>query len=491
MNLLQKIFLVIIALTLTVALKAQQIKKEFTLREALKLATEQSPKAFMAKHRFRGNYWQYRIFKANLLPSLSLNATLPNLNRSLEKITLENGQDKFVNKQNLTTDMGLSLRQNIGFTGGVISINTDLSYLKDFNNEEEQYRAAPIFITLRQPLLAYNRYKWDKKIEPLKYEKAQKEYLNEIENIRKTTIQYFFNLVEAQINLQMANKNYSNNDTIYKIAVGRYNIGTIARNELLQTELNFLNSATALHEAKINLEERKFSLRSFLGFNESIDINLIIPKDVPDIEINSEFTIEQASNNNPQMLSYKMERLEAESSVAKARADKFSADLFVSYGLNQSAPLFEDVYSEPEATQQVRVGLSIPLLDWGRNKGNYLMARSNLELVNINVNQDIIDFKQNVKMDVVQFNMQGAQLIIAQKADTIANMKYEVTLQRFYIGKVDIVNLNIALNEKDSAKRKYISGLQKYWSLYYTLRGLALYDFIEKKPLTVDFDKLL
>ena len=48
---------------------AQKINKRLTLEEVISIAQDQSLQAILAKHRFRGSYWQYRTFKAKYLPS--------------------------------------------------------------------------------------------------------------------------------------------------------------------------------------------------------------------------------------------------------------------------------------------------------------------------------------------------------------------------------------------------------------------------------------
>ncbi len=45
-----------------------------TLNDALAIAQARSSDALIAKHRFRINYWQYRSFKADYLPSVTLDA---------------------------------------------------------------------------------------------------------------------------------------------------------------------------------------------------------------------------------------------------------------------------------------------------------------------------------------------------------------------------------------------------------------------------------
>ena len=49
----------------------------------------------------------------------------------------------------------------------------------------------------------------------------------------------------------------------------------------------------------------------------------------------------------------------------------------------------------------------------------------------------------------------------------------------------------MAQDEKRSAMKKYVGDLRDYWTYYYSLRELTLYDFIAGKDLDVDFDALV
>ena len=119
------------------------------------------------------------------------------------------------------------------------------------------------------------------------------------------------------------------------------------------------------------------------------------------------------------------------------------------------------------------------------------MAQSNMEVVKTSIAQQTIDFEQNVFLEVMQFNMQDEQVMIQAKADTVAQRSYDVSKNRFYIGKISVTDLNITIKEKDSAKRNYISSLRRYWSYYYNIRQLTLYDFQNNLELTENFDQLI
>ncbi|MCF8303458.1 MAG: TolC family protein [Bacteroidales bacterium] len=466
--------------------------KQLTLQEVIEIAKNQSPDALSAKHRFRSNYWEYRTYKAGFMPMLDLEGTLPELSRSIDRITV-GGQESFVEREFMSSSLNMSLSKNIGLTGGQIFVNSELQRIDLFQDSTiTSYLTTPLNIGFRQPLFAHNEFKWDKKIEPLKYKEAKRNYLENMESVAITATNYFFDLLLAQINLKIARVNQANNDTLYKIAQGRYNLGTIAENELLQLELSLLNANAQLEQAELNMEMKLFDLKSYLRVKEDIDIKLIPPNKTYDIQVEVNKAITEAYDNRADALSFERKLLEARSNVNRAkRENRFNADLYAVYGLNRTADEFFEAYQDPRDQQRLMVGFQIPILDWGLAKGKIKMAESNQELVKTSVEQQKIDFDQEIFLKVRQFNMQENQLQIAAKSDTVARKRYNVTKQRYLIGKIDITDLNIAQTEKDNARQGYISTLRDYWINYLQLRRLTLYDYRQSKPLEFDIEEVL
>ena len=471
---------------------AQEVK-QLTLDQVIKLAEEQSPNALIAKHRFRASYWQYRTFVAQYRPSLVLTGTTPEYSTAFDKVWNSQTESYDYRATNTLSNLGsLSLSQNIGATGGTISLNSDLTIFNDFENDTRRYITAPLSVGLNQPLFRYNALKWQKKTEPLKYDAARKTFLANIESVHQQAVMNFFFLALAQINKQISDVNYSNADTLWRIARGRYELGTIAEDELLQMQLSWLNSETARKESVMNLRDREIRLRSFLGFNENVRIELLLPAEIPYLQVNTQEVFDLAMENNPEMLNQQLTLLTAQSNVAQAKAEKgLNANLVASFGLRDQDPRFDLAYSEPNQQQRVRVGFTMPILDWGLGRGRYKMAQSGLELAKVQSEQAIVDFQQNLFLDVEQFNLQAEQVGIAAKSDTVAQKMFEVTKQRFLIGKISVLELNNADNKKDQNRRAYVQSLQNYWNYFYNLRNLTLYDFIIRRPLETDYDKLL
>jgi outer membrane protein TolC len=469
---------------------AQEVKR-LTFNEVISLSETQSPNALMAQHRFRASYWQYRTYVAQYRPALTLSGTTPDYSTAYTRV-YTGGQWEYVPTNMLQNLGSLSLAQNIGLTGGSISLNSDMTLQNDFVAESRKYITTPVSIRLMQPIFRYNSLKWQRKIEPLKYETAKKTYLSNIEAVHAQAVQYFFSLALAQINKQIAVMNLSNADTLYRIADGRYKLGTIAEDELLQMQLSYLNAETASKQADMNLRDREIRLRSFLGFNDQVRIELIIPDKIPELQVDVREVLDMAMANNPEIMNQQLTILNAQNNVAQAKADKgLNANLIASFGLQGKDRDFNTAYTTLNRNQGVRIGFTLPILDWGLGRGKYKMAKSSLELAQVQENQAITDFQQNLYLDVEQFNLQRNQVAIAAKSDTVAARMYEVTKQRFLIGKIAILELNNADTKKDQNRRAYIQELQNYWNYFYNIRALSLYDFIAKKPLDTDYKNLL
>ncbi|MBK9290940.1 MAG: TolC family protein [Bacteroidetes bacterium] len=468
--------------------RAQQSDSIYlTLNEVIELARKQSPEAMIARHRFRRSYWEYRSFKAGYLPNVRFEATLPNFNRSIDAITLPDGSETYLERTLARYSAAVSLNQKIGYTGGEVFLQSGLQRLDNFytDTNTRQFLSTPLNIGFRQPLFAYNAFKWDRQIEPLRYEEARRQYLEANEQVAVSAINIFFDLLSAQVEREIARKNSANYDTLYRIALGRFQLGKIAENELLQLELNLLRARAAQENAQLGYQNKLMSFRSFLRISGNRPVVLIPPRPEKFFEANPSVALTEALENTSAGQAFSRRMLEAQSQLSQAKSEgRFDAQLFATFGLSQTANVIGDVYKNPLDEERLSIGLSIPLLDWGQAKGRIRMAESNLELIRTSIEQEKTDFEQNLYIRVMQFNMQQNQLIIAAKSDTVAQKRFDVTQKRYLIGKVnDVLELNNAQIDNDNARVGYYQALKNYWSSYYELRRLTLFDFENNRKI--------
>lgn len=488
------ISLFFVALIMTTAVKAQ-MENKLTLHDVIYIAQQQSPDALIAKHRFKRSYWEFRTYKATYLPSVMFEGTLPNINQSIDQITLEDGSDIYVDRQNTSYSANLSINQKIGITGGNLFLKSGVSRLDNLRGDSTatSYLSTPINIGYRQPIFSYNSFKWDKKIEPLKYKESKRKYLEDNEQVALTATRHFFDLLTAQLETQIAIKNYAYYDTLYNIASGRYNLGKIAENEILQLELNLLKAESSVEKTELDYENKLFVLKSYLRIPGDQKIELLPPNKTYHFDINVAKAVEEAKGNTSQGISFTRRLMEAESNVDRARMDgRFDAEIYAVYGLTQTAADFSGVYKNPLEQKQLTVGIQIPIVDWGLAKGRIKMAQSSQELVKTSVEQERIDFEQSIFLKTMEFALQKNQIKIAAKSDTVAQKRYIVTQQRYMIGKInDILELNNAQIDNDNARLSYYRALRTYWLNYYDIRRLTLYDFKESRKIDLEFETLL
>lgn len=468
--------LILFTLFCAISIKAQETLR-ITLDKAIEIALQQSPQIVAAKHQFRASYWNWRTHKADYLPALTFTSGTQ-LNRAISPVTLPDGSDSFVQRNQLMNNGEFTINQNIAPLGGNLFVTSGLQRLDIFSDKQHSFQSTPVVIGYSQNLFGYNHLKWNKRIEPRRYTIAQKRYVETLEQTSSTAAMKFFQLATAQSNLNSANQNYANADTLYRYAQGRYEIGTITENEMLQLEINYLSEQTNRLNARIDLDDRIQDLRSFLGITENVEIEVELDDIVPKFVVSVNDALQLARQNNSDIENLALQLLQSESNVAYAKASTgFKADLYMQVGLSQTARDFSDVYKSPLNQQLVSLGIRIPILDWGVGRGKVQVAKSNLEKAKIDIAQAQIDFDANVIRLVKQFNLQADKVDIARLTTQRADRRNEVAYRLYLLGKSTVLDLNAAITEKNKAQRAYIYELQSYWSLYYGLRNLTGWDF--------------
>jgi outer membrane protein TolC len=461
--------------------------KQITLTEAISIAQKQSPDYKTNLNRNQESYWRFKNYKARFLPQLRLDATLPEFSNSIRRLTNDVGQDIFVNQNQLLLAGGLSVSQNLSFTGGTLSLFSNLEKVDLFGNSDiTNYSVVPFSIRYRQNSLFYNRFRWDKKIEPLIYEESRRDFVETMEQISINACRRYFSLLKAQMQLKIAEKNLSNQDTLYQISQGRFKMGKIAENELLQMELSLLNSRNFVTSNTIDLKRTSQNIARYLGL-DSENVELAVPEDLALFEVDVNKALEEAGSNRKAVIEFRRKRLQAENELARAKGgNRLEMSLDANVGVSQNGSDFDNLFNNFNKQQYVSLNIGIPIFDWGVSKSERKMAEANLDLTNNNIEQDKQEFEQEIYLHVLNWSSKRDFLLTAKKAKEIAEKSYDITKKRYVLGKVSITDLNISQEKQDQAIVKYLDSLEDFWIDYYTLRQLTLYDFINDKKIEVE-----
>jgi len=448
-----------------------------TLENAIQMSQENSPSAKQIRASYQSNYWSFKASQASRRPQLALQGNVPGFTRQINRVIQPDGSFIFVPVQQAFSNTNLFLSQDILATGGNVTIGSGISRGDIFTTEETYYQANPLLISLYQPLFRYNVRRWQWQQDKLQLQYATVAQLELLEDLSINVTQSFFNLHMARLQLQNAELNMAINDTIYKIAKGRFSVGKIAENELLQVELSYTNARNTVEQQRLQVIISEMQLGLFTG-PLSKETVVIPPEAIPDIKPDIQRAVAEAKNNRSDLIAFNMNEKQAERTLREAQLSRrFTGDLNVNYGLNQTGSTISSSTKNLLESQYVGIGFNIPIATFGKNRAIQKSAEYALEAQRQQIKNSLNGLELDIYTAVLQLEQLRSSLIISAKADTIARKRYEVARNRYRIGTVDITNLLIAQNEKDQALLAYISTLRDYWVAYFKLRRLTLFDW--------------
>ena len=232
-----------------------------SLAEAISRARSCSVDAEVAAAELRSAYWAFRSYRADLLPELSLSATIPSYRQLYSPYMNDRGEYSFVANDYLQMNGELKLTQNIWLTGGSLSVSTSLDFMRQLSSERyNRYMSVPVALTLNQPLFGVNNVRWNRRIEPVRFREAKAAFMSATEDVAVSAIGYYFALLLARENFEIARQNLENAQKLHEVAKEKREMGQISRNDLMQMELNELEARSQLTTCESAVRNASFQL---------------------------------------------------------------------------------------------------------------------------------------------------------------------------------------------------------------------------------------
>ncbi|MDO7851027.1 TolC family protein [Hymenobacter convexus] len=453
-----------------------------TLEQVIAQALDRSAVGQQAYTNRETGYWAWRGYQANYRPQLGLAGTLPNFSRVILPVVQPDGTTSFQSVRINNSDLALTLSQNIGLTGGQVFVGSQVQRFDDFNGSLRRYNNQPFTMGLTQPLGQFNALRWARRIEPLRYQESQRQYVEERETIAQRVTELYFDVLLQQVNAEVARQNAQATAELLRIGQERYRLGRLSQSDLLQLELNQLNARQAQTQAQLNAENATVDLQAYTGLTDAPA--LAVPDPAPQPAVAPTLALEQARQNRSATLAFRRRLLQAERDVAQARGTTgFRATLTANTGYVNQATSLGATYLNLQNQQQVALAFSMPLVDWGRQHSIIKTAELARDQAQHTVAQEERTFEQTVLTQASQFATLAQQLHLAGRADSIAQRRYDIARATYLLGRISLTDLSLASNAKDGAKRDYIFALRACWVAHFRLRALTLYDFERQAPI--------
>ena len=477
-----KVSLIILSLFCSAQLLSQL---SISLKEVLEQAESQSIFSHQAKADNEVAQARWNFHQSSLRPAITLNMLAPNFIKTSREIIQPNGTIAFQSVSQNNSSISLAVQQQILPTGGTVFLQSDLQRFDDFTGKSNQYNGIPIRLGILQPLFGFNHLKWENEIQPLALTEADRKLIIDMEGIHIRAVQRYFDLLIANVNLQIANTNQEVNQQLLKIANERYELGKISKNDLLQLELELKSATKDVSSSLFQVNLSKAALMTFLG--KSVvpeNLQLTTPVQLDHILISEALAIEQANKNRPELVAWQRQIKESDREIKRAKVNfGVQANLSASFGYARASPQIGDIYTSPITEQQVQLSLSIPLLDWGKKKSAVGIAQAQKDLTLQQIAQSNLDFNNDIRQKVNEFIQLQTELRIQKDIQEVSIQRFEISRERYVLGDISITDLTIAQREKDQAQRNYIFTLASYWISYYEIRMMTAYDFQLNQPI--------
>jgi outer membrane protein len=454
-------------------------QEPLTLARAIDLAQAQGHQARAAQATREAARYRDRAFYSRLLPQISLGGTVPSYNRSIIQVVQPDGSTLFRPQDQTNATMTMTMSQKLPFTGGDFFVTSSLARLAvSGENSFSNYSSTPISFGLRQNLRRPNEAAWDRREQPLRWEVSERQYLEAREDIAIQTATLFFDAYAARVALNNAIKNSAVNDTLYTLNKGRYEVGRIGENDLLQSELALLRMRTTLDGARLEQDRAFAALRLALNLPATAPVDIVVVSSVPEVEADTARAVAEALRNSSRMSDAALQEVQARRRVTEARLSTgMGATVQASYGYNATGPEASLAYQNLQEARTFSLSLSMPLLQWGARKETVRAAEAERDR-QVSLGQSTTEqTAQDAHFAALQLSQARRNLALSAKGDTVATKRFEVALNRYVIGRIPIDNLYVAQSEKDQALNQFVQALRGYWQAYYRLRRLTLFDF--------------
>ena len=477
-------FCVLLFLSLAPELHAQTAYP-FTLDQVVERANTEGLSGQAARSTLEAARMHNSAFFSRLLPQLSLSGTAPTYNKSISAVIQPDGSTSFVPVGEMDAQLNMTVSQEIPGLGARLYASSLLNRIEPISSDNPHYwQSTPFVIGIEQNLFQPRTALWDKREQTIDLDVAEQQYLEAREDGAARAAGAFFDLYAAQIAVANAISNAAVNDSLYRISKGRFEVGKIAENDLLQSELAVLRAHTSVESSKLEEDRARAALRLELNIPDDAPLEIAGPPTPLAMIADSSVAMTQALANRSQIHSLELQQVQAKRRVTSARLqNNLHARLTAGFGYNQTAPLFNDAYRAPLQQQRFALQLDMPIMQWGAGHDEVAAARAEQSSVNALAERTRRQVAQDAYFAARRFTLAQSQLGVAAKADTVATRRFDVAKDRYVIGKIDIGDLYIAQTEKDQALVSYVQAVRAYWLAYYQLRRSTLYDFRTGRPI--------
>ncbi len=444
-------------------------------------AAERAEGVLIAGQRAEAAALDLQAYLAGLKPRLDLAATLPNYFRTSTEVTQDDGTIAFREIELNNSSVSLLANQRIAATGGLIGLETRLQRTDNFALSTKSYNGAPVRLTFRQPILAFNPWKWDRRLLPLQALVATRARDAARADAALDATALFFDLVSADQERRIAETNRAANETLFAIARERYALGQINRGDLVQLELEQASAAQNLLRAERLVGAASAAILQFLGQAYSGELlEPVAPEataQLTDLTVTADRALALLAER-PELLDITRRTLEAQREADRVKRDFGPRlDLDASIGLIRNADQLNPIYSDPQNERIVSLTFAVPLVDWGQRRALNKQAATEVALAQQLGRRTELTLRSQLTQLLDQWTTVREELVLATRIRDLAEERFTISQESYTLGAIPLTDLTFAQQIRDQNTRAYAETLRAYWLTYASLERIDAVGF--------------
>jgi outer membrane protein len=382
-------------LLLFLSLNKINAQKRITIEEVTKIVLEKSNKAKIIDNNFTKAIIESSFYSLSLLPKVSANISLP-YQRSISEIIQSDGSQRFIERNYLNNSLNLTISQAVPFTGGSLSLSSSLNGSRDFNNSITSFSSNWVTLSYQQAVNGFNSFKWNKKLNSLNTEKDSINYLKEKIKLKYEVSKLFLDTQLIQSRVDLIKANIQKTEKIVFELEEKLKFGRVIKLEVEQAKITLEQLNKQLEISNLDYSSKIQSLKKWLN-DTSEDIYVLEAIDAVDFIVDKK-VLKEAVKKNGFDLDKTIELIEIEANIDKVKKEgAISVNLQFGLGINSSANDFSNLYDVPAQSQYVTIGTKIPILDWGKAKKNYALAKLEKENLQLELEEKEEEIEEQIE----------------------------------------------------------------------------------------------
>ncbi len=462
-------------------------QKVLSFEETMNIARENSPDIQHARLNLERSQESLKAQNATLKSHFSLTIEPFSFSR-------DRAFDSFYSTWNTTEtkqSSGLfSITQPIIWTDGTLALRNQLTWLdsySEFQDERTKSYSNNLYLTYQQPIFTFNRTKLELREVELEMENASLNYRIRGLILEQQVANSFFSAFQRKMSLQVDQEEYLNTEQSFKIIKNKVDAGLAAREELYQAELNLTSSKSKVQNDKVSLDNVLDELKQLIGLPLSDEITIVAETSQDPVETDLETAINYGLMNRMELRQRNINIETSKANLVHASAtNEFKGNINLSYGFIGNDEQIKKIYNTPTENQQVSLSLEIPIWDWGESEARTKAAQASVSSSRLSLEEEKNRIIISIRKAYRNLQNQEIQIEIARQNVKIAQLTYDINLERYKNGDLTSMDLNLFQDQLSQKKIGLVNALINYKLAILDLKIQSLWDFEREEPVIKD-----